>query len=318
MSQPASVSSATDVVSLEFPELHRLVGAVLEAWPQHVAFLRGSFAGYSAEDLGRLDDLARRVLRLAGSDLPEFVASYRWMCAELTKEALYFKKHHRYRLATFEEAYTEVYSNAPFMRRYIQGILLSQVFWRNHSAASLYFQTQFLPSLPSGYRYLEIGPGHGLFLSVAAEQEACGHAEAWDVSDESLRQTAAALKSFGVQQPVQLVRNDVLAPRLETAGGGFDGIAISEVLEHLERPVDALAGLGRHLAPGGRIFINVPINSPAPDHIYLLRDVAEARALVESAGLRVASLEAVPMTGYSLEAAEREKATISCLIVAQQ
>jgi 2-polyprenyl-3-methyl-5-hydroxy-6-metoxy-1,4-benzoquinol methylase len=310
-------AGAEALIPTEFPELSRLVGALVEAWPQHVSFMRGSFAGYGPEDLGRLDDLARRVLQLAGSELQSFIASYRWMCAELNKEAFYFKKHHRYRLATFEEAYAEVYSNAPFMRRYVEGILLSQVFWRNHSAASLYFQTNFLPSLPSGYRYLEIGPGHGLFLSVAAEQPACGHAEAWDVSDESLRQTAAALERLGVQRAVQLLRRDVMARQTEGTLAVFDGIAISEVLEHLERPGDALAALRRHLKPEGRIFINVPINSPAPDHIYLLSDVAAVRDLVETAGLRIDSLAAVPMTGYSVAQAEAEKATISCLIVAR-
>ena len=99
--------------------------------------------------------------------------------------------------------------------------------------------------------------------------------------------------------------------------GVVESAIISEVLEHLEEPDRALDTLKLALKPGGRLFINVPINSPAPDHIYLLSDVAAARSLVESAGLRVTSLRAVPLTGYSLAQAEQAKATISCLIVAQ-
>ncbi|HEY1930299.1 MAG TPA: class I SAM-dependent methyltransferase [Caulobacteraceae bacterium] len=300
------------------PELSRLTNALLEAWPQHARFLRGSFTGYGAADLVALEDLARRIVILAGDDLPDYLSNYRWMCAELSKEALFFKKHGRYRLATFEAAEAEVYANAPFMRRYMQGLLISQVLWRNHSSAFLHFQQDFLPSLPPAFRYLEVGPGHGLFLSVAAEAAACGHAEAWDVSEESLRQTGEALARLGVRRSVALRRHDVLAEQPEVPSEArFDAIVISEVLEHLERPKEALVALKRHLRPDGRIFINVPINSPAPDHIYLLADVAAARTLVESAGLEVASLRAAPLTGYSLAQAEREKATISCLMVAQ-
>lgn len=299
-----------------YVELNAVVSAVVTAWPEHLRFLRSSFTGYGPQELTLLDGFAGRVRKLTGDRLPDFIASYRWMCAELNKEALYFKKHHRYRLSSFEEAFREVYSNAPFMHRYVEGILLSQLLWRNHSAASLHFQTTFLGSLPTGYRYLEVGPGHGVFLSIAADHPACERAEAWDVSDESLRQTSEALQRLEVRRPVSLQRRNVLEVETDAPACTFDGIAISEVLEHLERPGDALATLKRQLAPGGRIFINVPINSPAPDHIYLLPDVEAARALVESVGLEVVDLTVAPMTGYSLEQAEREKATISCLIIA--
>ena len=71
----------------------------------------------------------------------------------------------------------------------------------------------------------------------------------------------------------------------------FDEIAVSEVLEHIEHPGQALSALRETLAPGGLIFINVPLNSPAPDHIYLLRSEAEARALITSAGLEIVELQ---------------------------
>jgi 2-polyprenyl-3-methyl-5-hydroxy-6-metoxy-1,4-benzoquinol methylase len=295
--------------------LDYLVTSIIETWPQHARFLRGSFEGYGAFDLERLDGLAERVLQLVGDNLDAYVASYRWMCAELAKEAFHFKKHGGYRLSSFAEAEAQVYANAPFMKRYMEGLLLSQVVWRNHSAALLFFQSRFIPSLPAGFRYLEVGPGHGLFLSLAAEAPTCGHAEAWDVSAESLRQTAHALQRMGVRREVLLAQKDVMAPEVD-GGQTFDGIAISEVLEHLERPADALRALKPRLRPGGRLFINVPVNSPAPDHIYLLPTVSAVRALIESAGLRVEVLLPAPLTGYTLEAAVRDRATISCLAVA--
>ena len=201
------------------------------------------------------------------------------------------------------------------MKQYMEGLLCSQALWRNHSAAFLFFRTKFLSLLRDGFSYLEVGPGHGLFLSVAAEQEACAQARGWDVSEESLRQTALALEALGSAHGVTLEQRDVLANA--TDGELFDGIAVSEVLEHLEQPREALVSLRRRLKPDGLIFINVPLNSPAPDHIYLLRTGQDARALVEAAGLDVVDLQLAPMTGYSVVEAERQKATVSCLIIAK-
>jgi 2-polyprenyl-3-methyl-5-hydroxy-6-metoxy-1,4-benzoquinol methylase len=299
-------------------QLDRLMAAVVGQWPEHARFLRNSLAGYDAADLGLMEDLATRVAVLAGEELDAFIQSYRWMCGEMNKESLYFKKHGAYRLSTFEEADAQVYSNSAFMRRYMEGLLVSQVLWRNHSAAFLFFHQAFLPKLGDQFRYLEIGPGHGLFLSVAADHAACARAEAWDVSAESLRQTGAALAKLGLDDRVVLSRQDIHAPtHLPDQGALYDGVVICEVLEHLERPREALVSLKRFLAPNGVMFINVPINSPAPDHIYLLRNSDEVREMIESAGLTVLDLRLVPMTGYSLAEAERQKATVTCFVLAR-
>lgn len=301
-----------------YANLDRLLEAAVSAWPNHAKFLRSSLAGYDAADLLLIEDLAARVCRLAGAELEAYIASYRWMCGEMNKEALHFKKHGAYRLSSFREADAQVYSNSAFMRRYMEGLLVSQVFWRNHSAAFIFFQNSFLPRLKNPFRYLEIGPGHGLFLSVAAEHSRCARAEAWDVSEESLRQTARALGILGLAEKVDLDQQDIHAPTRRVEDGAlFDAIAICEVLEHLEQPADALASLRRFLRPDGVLFVNVPINSPAPDHIYLLRNEAEVRELVRSAGLDILDLQLTPMTGYSLAEAECQKATVNCFVLAR-
>src|SRR5262249_35608151 len=154
----------------------------------------------------------------------------------------------------------------------------------------------------------------GLYLATVAGSTACREAEGWDVSPESLAQTRASLERMGVTAPVKLIARDVQA-ETDPSGEAFDVIVISEVLEHLEHPDRALRALRRFLAPSGRILVNVPVNSPAPDHIFLLDSPEAAGRLVESAGLRVRSLQAFPATGYTLARAAAARATVSCGIV---
>lgn len=306
------------MLSPDQPHLAELFGAILQAWPEHDRHLAKSLAGRGADELDLIDDLARRILLIAGERLPAFVDSYKWMCREMNREALHFKKTGAYRLSTFAEADETVYSNPDYMRQYMEGLLVSQASWANHANAYVFFNRGYVNRLPAGFRYLEVGPGHGLFLSIAAQTPGCLRAEGWDVSAESLRQTEAALGRLGVRNTVRLVRQDIHEPTHRAEGEDlFEAITISEVLEHLERPVEALASLKRHLAPGGVIFINVPINSPAPDHIYLLRDQDEVLDMVRRAGLAPEHVELAPLTGYDVETAQRQKATINCLVLAK-
>src|SRR5207253_3081970 len=119
------------------------------------------------------------------------------------------------------------------------------------------------------YHHLEVGPGHGLLLYFAAKDPHAASVTGWDVSEGSLAATGRALKTIGVEQRVELVCQDVF-----DAGGAnprFDSVVVSEVLEHLENPLDALKSLKGWMRPNARIWVNMPVNSPAPDHLYLLR-----------------------------------------------
>jgi len=108
---------------------------------------------------------------------------------------------------------------------------------------------------------------------------------------------------------------DVL--KAELPPRNYDLIVISEVLEHLEEPSLALRKLARILRPQGRVFINVPINSPSPDHIYLLTRPQEVRDLIEASGLMIESIELFPTQAKSVEKALANKISISAGVVAR-
>jgi hypothetical protein len=72
------------------------------------------------------------------------------------------------------------------------------------------------------------------------------------------------------------------------------------------------------LKPGGTIWVNVPANSPAPDHIFLVNSPEHACDIVRSAGLEVVHSQGFPMTGATLEKARHRKLAISCVVVGRK
>jgi len=296
--------------------LARLVAGVLAAWPEHAAFLDKRFAVGGAADRAHEDALASLVLQLCGTHLARACADYRSLCTHLLAEELYFRRHDRYRVASAAQATAELYGAGAFMAAYMNGLLLSQPLWANHAGASRFFVADFLPANPVDYRHLEIGPGHGLLLSFAAGDPLCAAAVGWDVSATSLTMTADALHRLGLARRVRLEARSVLDAG--AGDGAFDSIAISEVLEHLDTPLAALEHVRELLRPGGRVFINMPVNSPAPDHVYLLRTPEAVLDLVRAAGLTVDGSRLFPASGYDEARARRHRVTISVVAIARR
>jgi len=299
-----------------YPSINQVVDRLLKVWPEHEAYCASRFETDAPEFLARTEEFAVLALKLIGSDLDGYLADYRWMCERFLEEEFYFRRHGTYRLSTFQEAYDEVYNDDDYMSKYVRGILISQIIWDPHAKAFDYFRTEFLPNLPDNARYLEVGPGHGFFLYFASRQTQIDKIVAWDVSKSSIAATTKAIKELGVTKPVDLIEQDVL--KAPTEPNSFDGAVISEVLEHLEDPAGALKTLYASLKPGGRIFINVPINSPAPDHIYLWRSTEEFVDFVKAIGFKIHKAEFYPVTGASLERAVKQDLSISCIIIGEK
>ena len=98
----------------------------------------------------------------------------------------------------------------------------------------------------------------------------------------------------------------------------FDGVVLSEVLEHLEEPLRALKVLFHLCKPGGSVWVNVPANSPAPDHLFLVNELSEAVSLVKQAGFEVTDAVAYPTSGVTIERAIKQKLTMNCVVVGRK
>ena len=294
--------------------LGELIANQLRAWPEHEKTLSTSFENRS-ERLTQITELAADLIfKMIDPSFQEHAENYKWFCSQTNEEVLYFLREGRYRHSTFQEVASSVYNNPPYMTAYMQGLLLSQLFWQNHTQVIDQYVNQFLKDLPAGSTFLEIGPGHGLLTALAAKNSNISQLEAWDMSPSSLEMTRRNLDKLGVAHRVQLGEHDI--SKAVPGSIKFDAIVLSEVLEHLEEPALVLKGIQNYLAPQGRVFINVPVNSPALDHIYLLKSPEETRTLVENAGFQLSDFCCFPATGYTVELARKRGLTISCVMTA--
>lgn len=310
--QPPAIPS----VLAGHPHLTTIVTAVLAGWPEHARFLGARFGGRDDPTLPLSEEIAGLALKLIGPDMAAYCAGYRWICETFVQEDLFFRRTGRYRLSSFAQAMDEVYSRRDYMDNYLKGILLSQILWMNQAQSFLFYRERFLGRLAAAGDYLEVGPGHGLLMYFASRILTAGHLTGWDVSRSAIDMARAMLEAMGVGRPYTLELGDILEP--PAVRRHFDAIVVSEVLEHLEQPDAALRTVHKLLNNDGLAFFNVPVNSPAPDHIHLWRSPEEVEALVRDWGFAIIDSEAVPSTGYDLERARRRKVTINSLIVARR
>lgn len=258
---------------------------MLGAWPQHADFLERHFKTCDEHDASFIDTLASEVLALAGDQLEVFASDYRWMCALFLKHELLYRRSRQLRHANSDEIRSLYYDNAADMARYMHGLLVSQLTWPQHLGAQLIFKRHFLPRLGAGYRYLEIGPGHGVTMAVVGADTRCASLTGYDISAASIALTRDALARLGVTRAVDLRLQDICAA--PTSAARFDAICISQVLELVSSPAAAIAHLAGALAANGLLFVNAPIEMRAPDHIRVWHDGAEVNALLTGAGLQM-------------------------------
>lgn len=286
---------------------------MLERWPDHSKNIEIRFSKDTEHDFKVNEELSFLILKIIGDDLPVYCADYRFMCENFIEELLYFRRKNEYRLKTFEEANRQIYSNSAYMSRYVRGILLSQILWKNHSKAFDLFRNNFLQKNKQDYDHLEIGPGHGLFFYFASLDKRNRSLTGWDVSESSISATKNTLNTLGISTArFKLYLQDIL--NNQDHKEQFDSAIISEVLEHIETPDIALKTIYKVLRPGGRVFINIPINSPAPDHIYLWRSTEDVVNFIRSCGFEIEEENYFPPLNYSLDEARKKNLDISCVI----
>jgi ubiquinone/menaquinone biosynthesis C-methylase UbiE len=143
-------------------------------------------------------------------------------------------------------------------------------------------------------RVLDAGAGPGWLAEMLAGRGFT--VSALDLGPDSIHRAARRLRSR--LTPVSFVLGDLY--RLPFEDGCFDAVAASEILEHLDRPPEALAEIARVLRPGGYLVVSSPYReriaytlcihcnrkTPVNAHLHSFDETA-MRALLSGAGFAV-------------------------------
>lgn len=232
----------------------------------------------------RADRFAARfpdAMRASGHDVADLPLAYAELCKDMLIEQMRFQKSGRYTLSKAADALDKVYYSEQKMSRYMIGLAASQFLWPNHYGLFDFFLRKTAEVAPA--TYLEIGPGHGLFLAEAMRLLPDVDATAIDLSPTSAALSRAVLKAYGVDDRCKVVIGDAN----DLPSGAFDYVVMCEVLEHVDAPMDLLKSIGGLLNEGGSMFITTCSNCPAIDHVYLYRSEEHIREEIRAAGFDI-------------------------------
>jgi len=272
--------------------LQDFVTRVGEKSPLQGKATSGVLSRLSADRKADDEALMEKLLEYAsgvGLSMQDLVDSYLSICNNTRKEQIYFAKHGKYRLSEASDALEAVYDNEDVMRPYMLGLAVTQIFWEHHQALFGFFE-----KCVNDYdyeNYLEIGPGHGLFLVESINRKPDANYTAIDLSQTSIDISKGMLETFlGSADKVDLLLADLFKWETDTR---FDFIVVGEVLEHVMNPDVMLKKIGTFLNDGGRIWASTCANCPAIDHLYLFESAQHIRDIMMGAGFKIVDEVAV-------------------------
>ncbi len=229
---------------------------------------------------------------------------YLQMIADVNYEAVQFLRTGEYTSKSFEEVNQRVYNNPQVMEYYMHGLLLSQFLWSQHYDILLWFNTIISDNSPAINKYLEVGGGHGLYIS-----------EAIDIIGDNANYDLVDISKSSIEIAGKMISNENVDYNLSDVYEYFpdckyDFITMGEVMEHVEDPVSLLKKLHSLLKDDGKLFITTPTNAPAIDHIYLFKNAADIRKVISDAGFNIEKEICLYSEDVSPEKAEKYKVSM--------
>lgn len=297
----------------------KIINLVIKIFPEHKSSIKKSFYKFEKNNLEIIEYISKFICDIAKENLSEIVEDYKWLCKEMMVYQFLFKKNKGYRFKSNQEIFTKIYFEKDYMTRYLNGLLISQIIWSNHYLSTInFFNLKDL--LTKNSTFLEIGPGHGLYLAIASKILNFSKLEGWDISETSLLKTKANLQSISILEDdnFKLKKIDINKAINIKYRDFFDLIVISEVLECVENPSLVLKNIYELISLNGLLYLNFPINSPAPDNIYLLENIENVEQLLIKNKFQVISRYEFPSMGLNLKDAQISKSSISCVMVASK
>jgi len=183
----------------------------------------------------------------------------------------------------------------------MHGLLLSQFLWPHHYDILLYFNSILSNNIINIKKYLEVGGGHGLYISEAIniiKEDA-----QYDLVDISSISLGIAKRMIRYDK-VNYVHSDIFEYYPDKK---YDFITMGEVMEHVEDPVKLLRKLYTLVEDNGKVFITTPTNAPAIDHIYLFKNAKDIRSVILESGFKIEDESCIYSEDLPAEIAEEYK-----------
>lgn len=275
--------------------------------PRHAKKIAGNITGLDHEFQTRANRFYDQYLDFVssvGKSLDYGVESYLRMISDYIYEQVRFAESGEYSCKSFADANERVYNNPEVMDYYMHGLMLSQFLWKHHYDVFDFFVSYLDELTRNVSSYLEIGGGHGIYLAEA--MDILGEKARYDLVDISPSSIEIS-RGFLVGRPVNYYLSDIYD---FDSTGKYDFITMGEVLEHVEDPLSLLKRLNSMLSEEGMAFITAPANAPAIDHIYLFRNAADIRDMIDQAGMEVVEEVSFFAEDVTPEEAERLKVAL--------
>jgi 2-polyprenyl-3-methyl-5-hydroxy-6-metoxy-1,4-benzoquinol methylase len=237
------------------------------------------------------------------------VDAYLKMVNNMFKSHVKFMRTGQYPTENAEDAFNEVYSNEKEMLSYMIGLALSQYLWSTHYEMFGHLKLSLAENKNNINKYLEIGPGHGLFLKNAIDiLNKNTEMTAVDISQTSLNVSKSIITHFYPWKNLSFINKDMLDLNMDSE---FDFIVMGEVIEHVEDPELLLIKISKLLSKNGRAFLSTCVNCPAIDHVYHFHTVDEIRSMFKNCGLIIDTENILPVEDAPMAEIINQKITIN-------
>jgi 2-polyprenyl-3-methyl-5-hydroxy-6-metoxy-1,4-benzoquinol methylase len=231
----------------------------------------------------------------------DVVGEYIQRSKNLEDRQSHFEKYNEYK----QSSYPEVKKISD--ERYKISLLLS-IITTNHRFEITRELENYLQSCSKKTpNILSVGFGTGYEIKLAYDNVPECNIEAFDKSEKSLSYASSLLDYFGYKDGC--LRRELFP--LETKKGEYnfekkyDKIILCELLEHLENPLTALKNAKESMSKNGSMFLTFAINIPQEDHVYLYKNVEDAKRQIDEAGLIIESDIFTPVTIMPFDEDER-------------
>lgn len=254
-------------------------------------------------------------LESQGISLDSAVDSYLKMVNSMFKYQVKFIKTGAYPEATLEKTYTDVYANKNEMLSYMVALAISQFMWPTHYAIYRFFSQVIRAKSKTIATYLEIGPGHGLFLNKTLEVlNAAAQIDVVDISPVSI-DIARSIVAYFQPRLTSIQYHTIDMLKFETIKQ-YDFITMGEVLEHVTAPQQLLLKLKSLLKQNGSAFISTCVNCPAVDHLYQFCTIEDIQSMLTQCGFTIQQQLILPVEELPMAEIITQKITINyCALI---